>query len=243
MRELGEGMRRIHELMTSSDLASPELRAETDAFSISLEHRYLYSREEKLWLDRFSALKLDRAQKTVVRLGYNGHVISAKEIWEAVGIVDTDAYRRLIESLMKRGVLKAQVTRREVESIAKRRKTPRKSVPRYVVEERTESRAAGGESVRRRVAGATDEDEYARVFVGNIPFEISQDELTEEFGRYGAVVDVFIPISTATRRNKGFAFLEFDTRTAADRALTASGEVRVGGRAVYVRTANRREPT
>lgn len=246
MRELGEGMRRIHELMTSSDLAAPELQAESDAFSISLEHRYLYSREEKLWLDRFATLKLDRAQKTVVRLGYNEHVISAKEIWQAVGIVDTDAYRRLIESLMRLGVLKAKLTRREVETIARRRRIPRKSVPRYVVAEQTDGAVGGGKegAGRKRVPRETeDRDEYARVFVGNIPFEISPEELTDGFGRYGAVVDVFIPINSATRRNKGYAFLEFETSVAAERARAASGEIRFGGRVVYVRTANPRERT
>ena len=244
MRELGEGIRRIHELMKSSDLTSPEMRADSDAFSISLQHRYLYSEEDKLWLDRFTGLKLNRAQKTVVRLGYGDHVISAKEIWEAVGIVDTDDYRRLIESLMKVGVLSAKVTRDEVARVAKRRNTPRKSIPRYVVDGSVETLASAGKDLSRRKrvsVGAVDGDEYCRVFVGNIPFEIAQEELTEVFGRYGTVVDVFIPISTTTRRNKGFAFLEFDTRGAAGRAREASGEVSVGGRTVYVRTANPRE--
>ena len=83
MRELGEGIRRIHELMTLNDLTPPELRAEPDTFSIGLQHRYLYSDEVKLWLEQFSSLKLSREEKTVIRLGYNEHVISAKEIWEA----------------------------------------------------------------------------------------------------------------------------------------------------------------
>ena len=244
MRELGEGIRRIHELMTLNDLASPELHAEADAFSISLQHRYLYSREEKLWLDKFAAMKLNRSQKTVVRLGYDGHVISAREIWEAVGIVDTDDYRHLIESLMKLGVLKAKVTRQEVEKYARRHNAPRKSVPRYVVEERTESGlglGGDGSGRKRPSEGATDEDEYSRVFVGNIPFEISQEEMREKFGRYGTVVDVFIPIDATTRRNKGFAFLEFATRAAARRALERSSDISIGGRTIYVRAANPRE--
>ena len=246
MRELGEGIRRIHELMTSSDLTPPELRAEPDAFSIGLQHRYLYSDEVKLWLEQFASLKLNREEKTVIRLGYNGHVISAKEIWEAVGIVDTDAYRRLIESLMKLGILKSKVTRYQVADIARKHKKPRKSVPRYLVQARTETLAAASKEVSRRkqsMEGTVDEDEYSRIFVGNIPFEITQEELTEVFSRYGTVVDVFIPISAATRRNKGYAFLEFDTRVSAQRALAGSGEVSIGGRSVHVKTANPRDTT
>ena len=246
MRELGEGIRRIHELMTSNDLTPPELRAEPDGFSISLQHRHLYSDEEKLWLEQFALLKLDREQKTVVRLGYNGHVVSAKEIWEAVGIIDTDAYRRLIESLMRRGVLKAKVTRLQVQNFAIKHNIPRKSVPRYVVEARSEALAAAGKEISRRkrlVEGTMDKDDYSRVYVGNIPFEITQEELTEVFDRYGTVVDVFIPIDATTRRNKGFAFLEFDTRASAHRALVGSGEVCIGGRSVYVKRATPRDAT
>ena len=84
-------------------------------------------------------------------------------------------------------------------------------------------------------------DDYSRVFVGNIPFELSQEEVIEKFGRYGTVVDVFIPIDTGTRRNKGFAFLEFATRSAAQRALAGSGDVSIGGRTIYVRAANPRD--
>ena len=246
MRELGEGIRRIHELMTSSDLMPPELCAEPDSFSISLQHRYLYSDEVKLWLQQFSTLKLTREEKTVIRLGYNGHVISAKEIWEAVGIIDTDAYRRLIESLMRRGLLRAKVARKQVENLAKRHNTTRKSVPRYVIEARPEAVATTIEEGRRRrrpVERTVDEDEYSRVFVGNIPFEITQEELTEVFSRYGTVVDVFIPTNAATRRNKGYAFLEFDTRSSAHGALAGSGEVCVAGRFVHVKTANPRDTT
>lgn len=244
MRELGEGMRRIHELMTLNDLTPPELHAEPDAFSISLQHRYLYSDEEKLWLDQFAELKLNRAQKTVVRLGYNNHVISAKEIWEAVGIIDTDVYRQLIESLMRLGVLISKAKRHRVRNLARKRKIPTKEVPRYVVEARTETLAAVSKEASRRrrsVRDMVDKYEYSRVFVGNIPFEITHEELTEAFGRYGIVVDVFIPINTETRRNKGFAFLEFDTHASAHRALSGSGEVHIGGRSVHVRRANPRD--
>ena len=119
-------------------------------------------------------------------------------------------------------------------------------MPRYVIEVKTEALATASKEIQRRkrpVEGTVDEDEYSRVFVGNIPFEITQEELTEVFARYGTVSDVFIPISTATRRNKGYAFLEFDTRTSAQRALAGSGEVYIGGRAVHVKTANPRDTT
>jgi len=119
MRELGEGMRRIYELMRSNDLGPPQLLSENNAFSITLHHSFIYTQEERLWLDQFSALDLSREQKTLVRLGYGGRLVSPREIWDAVGIVDTDYYRKLIESLTRLRVLKRTVRRDDVVRVSK----------------------------------------------------------------------------------------------------------------------------
>lgn len=55
MRELGEGMRRIFELMKSNDLTPPDLFADNNSFSVTLHHKYIYTREQKLWLDALHA--------------------------------------------------------------------------------------------------------------------------------------------------------------------------------------------
>ena len=99
MRELGEGMRRIFELMRMNDLTPPELSADNNVFRVTLHHRYVYTPEQKLWLESFDSFNLSREQKTIVLLGYNNHTISPREIWDAVGIVDTEYYRQLIVSL------------------------------------------------------------------------------------------------------------------------------------------------
>lgn len=44
MRELGEGMRRIFELMKSSELAPPELKTDPSSFVLTLHHRPMYSK-------------------------------------------------------------------------------------------------------------------------------------------------------------------------------------------------------
>ena len=99
MRELGEGIRRMYELMQSNDLSAPEFKCGNNLFSITLSHKFIYSEEERIWLDAFQAFSLTRDERTVVRLGYGGALISPEAIWDSCGIVDTDYYRRLIESL------------------------------------------------------------------------------------------------------------------------------------------------
>ncbi len=99
MRELGEGMRRIFKLLQDSDLAPPILASTPDRFSLTLSQQLIYTEKERLWLDNFASFLLSRTEKTVVRLGYNDHVISPQEIWDACGIIDTEDYRRLVEKL------------------------------------------------------------------------------------------------------------------------------------------------
>ena len=243
MRELGEGMRRIHELMQANDLAPPELTSSRNTFTITLRHQFIYSREEKLWLDNFERFNLSREQKTVVRLGYGGHRISAAEIWSAVGIVDTDAYRRLVESLRNLGILAAAVSRDQVARLADKSGVSRKSIPRYAVVLPSAAQRAAREPARAPESTPSDTSEYAKVFVTNIPFEVTEGELATAFASFGEVVDVQIPINAATKRNRGFAFVEFEKTGDAEAAVRSDLEVKFGGRKLVVqRYRPRRTP-
>ncbi len=62
--------------------------------------------------------------------------------------------------------------------------------------------------------------EKKTVFVGNLAFKASPDELTELFSKYGAVESVRIMKDRATRRPRGFAFVEMEAR-GADKAIKA----------------------
>jgi len=63
MRELGEGMRRMFELMKSNDLTPPDLFADNNIFSITLHHKYTYTRDQKLWLDAFANCSLTASRR------------------------------------------------------------------------------------------------------------------------------------------------------------------------------------
>ena len=131
IRELGEGIRRMFELMKSNELVEPQLSSPNKSFIVTLFYKFIYSKEEKLWLDHFESFQLSREQKTVVRLGMNNRLISPKEIFENVGIADTEVYRQLVESLANIGILKRIVSATAVNNAAKKRKKSRKSIPIY----------------------------------------------------------------------------------------------------------------
>jgi ATP-dependent DNA helicase RecG len=232
MRELGEGMRRIFEVMRSNDLKPPELTTDTNVFVVALHHEYIYSREQKLWLDSFDKFELSREQKTVILLGYNHHVVSPKEIWDAVGIVDTDHYRQLLESLRELGILRRTVDKNRAHYAAAKQRIQVKQVPQFSID-----LPGTAPAVARGATEATDDSDYAKIFVVNVAYETTENELLELFSDFGSVVECKIPTNWNTGRARGFAFVEFDKREAALQAIANSGKLMLNGRKLYVQEA------
>jgi RNA recognition motif-containing protein len=76
-----------------------------------------------------------------------------------------------------------------------------------------------------------------KLYVGNLPYSISEDELRELFGRSGAVDTVNVVRDAATGRARGFAFVEMATDADAQKAMTDLNETQVGGRTLAVNEA------
>lgn len=229
MRELGEGMRRIFKLLKESDLTPPVLSSMPDRFSITLSQQLVYSEEEKLWLDNFGLFPLSRAEKTVVRLGYNNHIISPQEIWDACGIIDTEDYRQIIENLYKLRILKRAKEHDAVIREARAKRVPKKQISRYQVVIPIVSKPTPIEKY--------DEPDYSKLFIGNISPQTTEGELFEFFQQYGSVADVFIPIDFTARQGKGFAFVEFEDRKSAETVLSLSKKLKLGDRTIYANWA------
>ena len=64
-----------------------------------------------------------------------------------------------------------------------------------------------------------DRMESKTLFVGNIPYTFSEDDLKELFEKLGKLVNVAIPLDRQTGRNKGFAFVEYEDRRDAEDAF------------------------
>jgi cold-inducible RNA-binding protein len=58
-----------------------------------------------------------------------------------------------------------------------------------------------------------------KIYVGNLSYEVTEDELAAEFGTYGRVESVAIPSDKFSGRPKGFAFVEMPTKTEAEAAI------------------------
>ncbi|MFN0037407.1 MAG: ATP-binding protein [Saprospiraceae bacterium] len=134
IRELGEGIRRIYETMQLSDLVPPKIQSPNKSFIVTLFHKQVYTKEEKLWLENFADVPLTPEQKIVVRLGVNGRLVSPNEIFEQTGIVDTEKYRQLVEGMSNMGLLKRVIERDAAKKEAKKKgSNDAKAIPQYQI--------------------------------------------------------------------------------------------------------------
>lgn len=80
-----------------------------------------------------------------------------------------------------------------------------------------------------------------RLFVGGLPFAMTDQELAELFAAHGTVVSATIIIDRATNRSKGFGFVEMETEEQAQAAIKGLNETEVGGRKIVVNVARPKE--
>ena len=75
------------------------------------------------------------------------------------------------------------------------------------------------------------------IFVGNLSFSTTQDELQSAFANYGSVERVNIVTDRDSGQARGFAFVEMTDRTAAETAISRLNGSELNGRAMNVNEA------
>ncbi|MFQ5540749.1 MAG: RNA recognition motif domain-containing protein [Candidatus Paceibacteria bacterium] len=80
-----------------------------------------------------------------------------------------------------------------------------------------------------------------KLFVGNVPYTITEDELKQAFSEAGTVESVAIITDKMTGRPRGFVFVEMATDEEAQKAIEIMNGKEVGGRALNVNEAKPRE--
>lgn len=80
----------------------------------------------------------------------------------------------------------------------------------------------------------------SKVFVGNLNFNTTREEVEAVFGRVGRPRDVFMPSDRETGRPRGFAFVEYETDEEAQQAIQQFNGYELGGRPLRVNAAEDR---
>lgn len=79
------------------------------------------------------------------------------------------------------------------------------------------------------------------IYIGNLSYEVTQDELTSVFAEYGTVRRVHLPTDRETGRPRGFGFVEMSADAEEDAAITALDGAEWMGRSLRVNKAKPRE--
>ncbi len=84
------------------------------------------------------------------------------------------------------------------------------------------------------------------IYVGNLPYTATEDDIRELFAAHGEVATVNIIMDKFSGQSKGFGFVEMPDQAAAEAAIEATNESDVKGRNIKVNQARprteRREP-
>ena len=81
-----------------------------------------------------------------------------------------------------------------------------------------------------------------KIYVGNLSYRTSENELRQQFEKFGVVNQVSIITDRETGRSKGFAFVEMQNDNEADDAIQGMNGVELGDRALAVNEARPQEP-
>lgn len=81
----------------------------------------------------------------------------------------------------------------------------------------------------------------AKLFVGNLAYTTTEDDLKALFAQAGGVKSVALIKDRETGRSKGFAFVEFETQVDAEKAISLFDGKEFQGRALKVNLARPRE--
>ena len=81
----------------------------------------------------------------------------------------------------------------------------------------------------------------AKLFVGNLSFNITENDLQDAFAAHGTVVETNLMMDRTTGRPRGFGFVTMNSPEEAQKAIAALNGSQLGGRALTVNVAKPRE--
>lgn len=81
-----------------------------------------------------------------------------------------------------------------------------------------------------------------KLYLGNLPFSASDEDIREAFSAYGTIEDLFIPLDRETNRPRGFAFITIADDDLARKAIEEMDGQELQGRNLRVNEAEERRP-
>merc|ERR1712216_899106 len=95
-------------------------------------------------------------------------------------------------------------------------------------------RSLGVRSDRPRAKRPQKGDQSTSLLVRNLSYHTRVDDIKEQFGEYGGIRDVYIPVDLYTKQPRGFAFVEFHDARDAEFAKHQMNRREMHGREITV---------
>ena len=85
-------------------------------------------------------------------------------------------------------------------------------------------------------------DSNSKLYVGNLPYSVTSNDLQDIFSKYGEVRSAEIVSYRETNRSKGFGFVKFADDSSANSAIEALDGSELSGRTIKVNIAKPKKP-
>lgn len=82
----------------------------------------------------------------------------------------------------------------------------------------------------------------AKLYIGNLPYSVTEERLQQHFSQHGSVVSARIITDKFSGRSKGFGFVEMSSDEEAERAINALNGTDLEGRNIVVSEARPQAP-
>jgi ATP-dependent DNA helicase RecG len=247
IREMGEGIRRIYDVMRSSSLAEPAFQNDTTGFTVTLYSKSLYDPAIKLWLSNYETHKLPENQTAVIALGFGGKRFSTQDVVDRLGIVDTDEVREILTPLVSRGLIRRVLSQTQAHNESRRLRIPKREVKVWEIVTpapiATLSRNSSPQLIQTAVTATNSpavEEEAAdllhQIYLGNIHYSVEREVLIDFLSKYGEVVSLQVPPGhNYGSKNRGFAFAIMGFDGTIEELITQLDGVSLQGRPLAVR--------
>jgi ATP-dependent DNA helicase RecG len=243
VREMGEGIRRIYDVMRSNALAEPDIQSNDDNFTVTLFHRSLYDPRVKLWLSLFEEFKLSENQTAVLALGFEGKEFSTQDIIDRLGIIDTDQVREILTPLRQLRLVVRTKNDTKAIAISKARKIPKRSVPMFKVTANPAdiSKVIDAVPIANELGAPSLAGAEAYLYFSNISYDSTVESICAALEEEYNVLSVDLPQSTRMPgRNRGFAFVTLEVTDGTETELVAALQgIDINGRKMNVRLKRR----
>ncbi|BBN56157.1 hypothetical protein TRE132_42820 [Pseudomonas chlororaphis subsp. aurantiaca] len=252
VREMGEGIRRIFDVMRSNALAEPDIQSDNDNFSVTLFHRSMYDPRVKLWLSLFDDYNLSENQTAVIALGFEEKEFSTQDIIDRLGIVDTDQVREILTPLRNLGFVIRTKNDAKAMNVSKKLKLPKRSVPMFKVVKNpaetalkpvpTENDSSQVLASKKTITSlalneseVTPSDSSIILFVSNLNYNTTEPSIYSAFSEKVEVLSIDIPINrTNPKRNKGYCFVTVSTSPKAPTNIEAFNNIVIDKRTLHI---------